>query len=72
MAIKRGSMVRAVREKLQNSLEAQANDVMIPEYVFSTPGEVLEVKEDYAQIKFGSVPTPPIWLRVDQLEDFPA
>ena len=72
MAIKRGSMVRAVREKLQNSLEAQANDAMIPEYVFTTRGEVLEVKDDYAQIKFGSVPTPAVWLRVDQLEDFPA
>jgi hypothetical protein len=72
MAIKRGSMVRAVREKLQNSLEALANDVMIPEYVFTTRGEVIEVKEDYAQIKFGAVPTPPVWLRVDQLEDFPA
>ncbi|MGF1577097.1 MAG: NAD(P)H-quinone oxidoreductase subunit O [Cyanophyceae cyanobacterium] len=72
MAIKRGSMVRAVREKLQNSLEAQANDAMIPEYVFTTRGEVIEVKEDYAQIKFGAVPTPPVWLRVDQLEDFPA
>ncbi len=70
MAIKRGEFVRAVREKLEGSLEAQANDPMIPEYVFTTKGEVIEVKGDYAHVKFGSVPTPPVWLRVDQLEEF--
>ncbi|MHC5828874.1 MAG: NAD(P)H-quinone oxidoreductase subunit O, partial [Nostoc sp.] len=29
-----------------------------------------DVKGDYALIKFGKVPTPNIWLRVDQLEEF--
>ncbi len=71
MAIKRGAMVHAIREKLQNSLEAQANDPMIPEYVFQAKGEVLEIKEDYVQVKFGLVPTPPIWFRLDQVEEIP-
>lgn len=71
MAIKRNAMVRAVRDKLQNSLEAQANDPMIPEYVFTTQGQVLETTDDYALVKFLTVLTPPIWLRQDQLEEYP-
>ncbi|MCF2970160.1 NAD(P)H-quinone oxidoreductase subunit O [Synechococcus sp. Nb3U1] len=69
MAIKRGSLVRAVREQLQGSLEAQASDALIPNYVFETAGEVVDMKDDYLQIKFGVVPTPTIWLRADQVEE---
>ncbi|MFQ3584807.1 MAG: NAD(P)H-quinone oxidoreductase subunit O [Cyanobacteriota bacterium] len=69
MAIKRGSLVRAVREHLEGSLEAQASDALIPNYVFETAGEVVDMKDDYLQIKFGAVPTPTIWLRVDQVEE---
>lgn len=70
MAIKRGSLVRAVRAKLENSLEAQASDPRFPAYLFETKGEVVDMSGDYAQVKFGIVPTPNIWLRVDQLEEF--
>ena len=70
MAIKKGSIVRAIREKLENSLEAQASDPRFSSYLFETKGEVLDVRGEYAFIKFGKVPTPNIWLRVDQLEDF--
>jgi len=70
MAIKKGSIVRAVREKLENSLEAQASDRRFSSYIFETKGEVMDVRGDYAFVKFGKVPTPNIWLRVDQLEDF--
>ena len=70
MAVKRGDMVRAVREKLENSLEAQASDSRFPSYLFDSKGEVLDVKDDYALVKFGKVPTPNIWLRLDQLEEF--
>lgn len=66
--IKRGSLVRVNREKLENSLEAQASDSRLPPYLFDTKGEVVDLKGDYAFIKFGQVPTPNIWLRVDQLE----
>lgn len=69
MAIKRGSLVRAVREQLEGSLEAQASDALIPNYVFETAGEVVDMKDDYLQIKFGVVPTPTIWLRADQVEE---
>ncbi|WP_088890906.1 NAD(P)H-quinone oxidoreductase subunit O [Leptolyngbya ohadii] len=68
MAVKKGDIVRAVREKLDNSLEAKASDPRFPPYLFETKGEVLELKGDYALVKFGYVPTPNIWLRNDQLE----
>lgn len=69
MALKRGSLVRAMRAQLEGSLEAQASDAILPDYLFETTGEVVEIKDDYAQIKFGAVPTPVVWLRVDQLEE---
>lgn len=70
MAVKRGDFVRAVREKLANSLEAKASDPRFPRYLFETKGEVVDVRDDYALVKFGTVPTPNIWLRLDQLETF--
>ncbi|MGB3654857.1 MAG: NAD(P)H-quinone oxidoreductase subunit O [Rivularia sp. (in: cyanobacteria)] len=69
MAVKKGTMVRAIREQLENSLEAQASDPRLPSYLFETQGEILDVKGDYALVKFGKVPTPNIWLRMDQLEE---
>jgi hypothetical protein len=66
--IKKGSLVRAVREKLEGSIEAQASDQRFPPYLFETKGEVVDLKGDYAWVKFGQVPTPNIWLRLDQLE----
>jgi Cyanobacterial and plant NDH-1 subunit O len=70
MALKRGDMVRAVREQLANSLEAQASDARFPSYLFETAGEIVDLSGDYALVKFGIVPTPNIWLRADQLEAF--
>jgi hypothetical protein len=66
--MKKGSFVRAIKEKLVNSLEALASDSRFSSYLFETKGEVLDIKGDYALIKFGQVPTPNVWLRVDQLE----
>jgi hypothetical protein len=68
MAIKRGDFVRAVKDKLANSLEAQASDSRFPSYLFETNGEVMDISGDYALVKWGIVPTPNIWLKLDQLE----
>jgi hypothetical protein len=68
--LKRGDLVRAVREKLENSTEATASDTRFPPYLFETQGEILETRDDYALVMFGHVPTPNIWLRLDQLEKF--
>lgn len=70
MAVKKGNMVRAVREKLENSVEAKASDSRFPAYLFNTQGEVVDIKGDYALVKFGKVPTPNIWLKLEQLEEF--
>lgn len=68
--LKRGDLVRALRDKLESSLEATASDTRFPPYLFETRGEILETSDDYALVKFGEVPTPNIWLRLDQLEKF--
>jgi hypothetical protein len=70
MPVKKGDMVRAIREKLENSVEAKASDTRFPAYLFESQGEVVDIKGDYAFVKFGKVPTPNIWLRLDQLEEF--
>lgn len=70
MAVKKGSMVRAVRETLDNSLEASASDSRFPSYIFETKGEVVDLNGDYALIKFGQMPAPNVWLRIDQIEEF--
>jgi hypothetical protein len=70
MPAKKGDMVRAIREQLVGSLEIQASDPRLPSYLFETPGEILDIRGDYAFVKFGKTPTPNIWLRLDQLEAF--
>lgn len=65
--LKKGTLVRVAREKLENSLEAQASDTRFPDYLFESNGEIVDLNEEYALVKF-YVPTPNIWLRVDQLE----
>jgi hypothetical protein len=67
MTVKKGDLVRAVREKLENSLEAKASDTRFPPYIFESKGEVVDSKGDYMLVKF-YVPTPNIWFHVDQLE----
>mgnify|MGYP005852184503 CR=1 FL=1 len=61
--LKRGSFVRVVREKL-------LSDPRFPSYIFETRGEILDTEGDYALIKFGMVPTPNVWLPLEQLEAF--
>jgi len=68
MAVKKGDLVRVNREKLDNSVEALASDRRWPPYLFEGKGEVVELQGDYAQVKFTQIPTPNVWLRVDQLE----
>ena len=70
MAVKKGDIVRVIREKLENSLESQASDPRLPPYLFETKGEIVDSRGDYVYVKFGQVPTPNIWLRADQLEVF--
>lgn len=66
--IKKGSLVRVVKEKIAGSLEAQASDARFPSYLFDSKGQILELNDEYALIQF-YVPTPSLWLRLDQLEE---
>jgi hypothetical protein len=65
--LKKGSLVRVVKEKLIDSLEAKASDNRFPDYLFQSKGEIVEIDAEYAQVKF-YVPTPNIWLHLDRLE----
>ena len=65
--IKKGALVRAVKEKLEGSLEAKASDNRFPNYIFDSKGEIVDMNDEYALVKF-YVPTPNIWFRLDQIE----
>jgi hypothetical protein len=67
--IKKGSLVKVNRSAYSASLEAQASDVVAPDYIFEGPAEVLLIKGDYAQVRFRR-PVPDVWLRSDQLEAY--
>jgi hypothetical protein len=65
--IKKGSLVRVLRDQLDDSLESKASDRRFPNYLFDSKGEVVDLKDEYALIRF-YVPTPNGWLRLDQLQ----
>lgn len=65
--LKKGSLVKVIKDKLTDSLEAKASDTRFPSYLFESKGEILELEEDYALVQF-YVPTPNIWLKVEALE----
>ncbi len=67
--LRKGALVRVNRETYQNSLELSASDPSPPQYIFDGPGEILLIKEEYAQIRW-RLPVPDVWLRVDQLEPY--
>lgn len=69
--LKKGALVRVNRQAYGSSVEAAASDSEAPGYIFEGPGEILAVKGDYAQLRWRR-PVPDVWLRLDQLEAFPA
>ena len=70
-ALKKGSLVRVNGAAYAGSLEAAASDTPLPAYVLEGPGEILAIKGDYAQLRWRR-PVPDVWLRLDQLEAYPA
>ena len=67
--LKKGSLVVLDREKYRNSVESLASDMELPNYVFEGPGEILAIKEDYAQVRWRR-PVPDVWFKLDQLKEF--
>ena len=67
--LKKGSLVFVDRENYIKSIEALANGNDLPNYIFAGPGEILSVKEEYAQVRWRR-PVPDVWLRLDQLKEY--
>ena len=67
--LKKGSLVFVNRDNYLKSIEALASDTDLPNYVFEGPGEILVIKEDYAQVRWRR-PVPDVWFRLDQLKEY--
>ena len=68
-SLKKGSLVYLDNAIYSKSLEALASDRDLPSYVFEGPGEILSIKEDYAQVRWRR-PVPDVWLKLDQLKEY--
>ena len=67
--LKKGSLVFVHRENYIKSIEALASDYDLPDYVFQGPGEILSIKEEYAQVRWRR-PVPDVWFKLDQLKEY--
>ena len=67
--LKKGSLVFVDNNVYSKSVEALASDVDLPRYVFEGPGEVLNIKDEYAQVRWRR-PVPDVWFKLDQLKEF--
>ena len=67
--LKKGSLVFVDKNIYGTSLEALASDNDLPCYVFEGPGEILSIKEEYAQVRWRR-PVPDVWFKLDQLKEY--
>ncbi len=67
--LKKGSLVILDQEIYSTSLESLASDIDLPSYVLEGPGEILIIKEEYAQVRWRR-PVPDVWLKLDQLKEY--
>ena len=67
--LKKGSLVRVDKSIYVKSIEALASDKDLPSYVFEGPGEILSIKEEYAQVRWRR-PVPDVWFKLDQLKEY--
>ena len=67
--LKKGSLVFVDKDIYTKSVEALASDVNLPNYVFEGPGEILGIKEEYAQVRWRR-PVPDVWFKLDQLKEY--
>lgn len=64
--LRKGALVKLNPQAYTDSLEAAASDAELPDYVLEGPGEILAIREAYAQVRWRR-PVPDVWLRLDQL-----
>ena len=67
--LKKGTLVYVDRDVYLKSVEALASDTDLPNYVFEGPGEILGIKEEYAQVRWRR-PVPDVWFKLDQLKEY--
>ena len=67
--LKKGSLVYVDNNIFSKSMEALASDIDLPSYVFEGPGEILSIKEEYAQVRWRR-PVPDVWFKLDQLKEY--
>ncbi len=67
--LKKGNLVYVDKDIYSKSIEALASDKDLPNYVFEGPGEILGIKEDYAQVRWRR-PVPDVWFKLDQLKEY--
>ncbi len=67
--LKKGILVYLDKDVYSSSIESLASDEDLPSYVFEGPGEILCVKEEYAQVRWRR-PVPDVWFKLDQLKEY--
>ena len=67
--LKKGSLVCVDKLMYLESIEALASDQDLPSYIFKGPGEILIIKEQYAQVRW-TRPVPDVWFKLDQLMEY--
>ena len=67
--LKKGSLVCVDKMMYLESIEALASDQDLPSYIFKGPGEILIIKEQYAQVRWRR-PVPDVWFKLDQLIEY--
>ncbi len=66
---KKGSLVFIDKSIYDKSIEALASDQDLPSYIFEGPGEILSIKEEYAQVRWRR-PVPDVWFKLDQMKEY--
>ena len=67
--LKKGSLVYLDKNIYSKSIESLASDKDLPSYVFDGPGEILSIKEEYAQVRWRR-PVPDVWFKLEQLQEY--
>ena len=67
--LKKGSLVFIDKDIYSKSIEAAASDADLPNYIFEGPGEILGIKEEYAQVRWRR-PVPDVWFKLDQMKEY--
>ena len=67
--LKKGSLVFIDKSIYDGSIEALASDQDLPSYIFEGPGEILSIKEEYAQVRWRR-PVPDVWFKLEQIKEY--